>query len=77
MVRPSAPLLRLARFSGGRDVVYPPRQENAQQLFVSLGERLTSLYRLTIAVPDAPGLRRLAVSVKRPGLTVRTPMVVQ
>jgi Mg-chelatase subunit ChlD len=77
MVRPSAPLRRLARFSGGRDVVYPPRQEDAQQLFVSLGERLTSLYRLTIAVPDAPGLRRLAVSVKRPGLTVRTPMIVQ
>ena len=77
IVRAGATLRRLARFSGGYDVEYPSRRKDAEALFASLGERITSLYRLTITVPGQQRVQSLHVAAKRPGLSVRAAMIIQ
>lgn len=77
MVRPGATLQRLAAFTGGHATEFPVRPKEAEDLFTSLGRRMTSLYRLTIAVPDGQRVRSLLVAATRPGLTVHAPFMIQ
>jgi VWFA-related protein len=64
-------MVRLAAETGG-SVVPVDKRTDLPQAFATLGEELHHQYILGF-VPSAtsPGLRRLSVSVKKPGLTVR------